>query len=179
MDSNRERIILAARRLFSEKGIYRTTLGDIAREAGIAKGTLYYYYQSKESLVFEVLDQGIGALLNSLDAASRETSLTTLVQRYLENLTSNQELVQIYFHLLQESFSNPVIRESFQHKYHEWREWSRVVLGRYNLNPSEEFSTLFIAALDGLCLQWLVEPKSINIEKLSAVIVDLFESKNI
>lgn len=51
-EDKRARIIDAAWRLFSEKGVTATTTADIATRAGIAKGTLFLYATDKEDLVF-------------------------------------------------------------------------------------------------------------------------------
>jgi AcrR family transcriptional regulator len=47
----RERIIDTAWKLFHEKGFSETTINDIIREAGISKGTFYYYFRSKDNLL--------------------------------------------------------------------------------------------------------------------------------
>ena len=52
-------IIKVATELIGKKGVEKTSLADIAREAGISKGTLYYYYPTKNDirtckLVFEI-----------------------------------------------------------------------------------------------------------------------------
>ena len=44
------RILDSAERLFRRYGVKRTSIEDVAREAGIAKGTFYLYYSSKEEL---------------------------------------------------------------------------------------------------------------------------------
>ena len=48
--NKQERILDAAQRLFVRYGVKRTSVDDIVREAGIAKGTLYLYYDSKNAL---------------------------------------------------------------------------------------------------------------------------------
>lgn len=53
---NRE-ILTAALQLFIEKGYHKTTLGDIARAAGMGQGTLYYYFPAKDLLFWGVYDQ--------------------------------------------------------------------------------------------------------------------------
>ncbi|HPW18660.1 MAG TPA: helix-turn-helix domain-containing protein, partial [Candidatus Aminicenantes bacterium] len=53
----RARIVAAARPLFLERGFLRTTADDIAAELGMSKATLYLYFQSKESLFMEILDE--------------------------------------------------------------------------------------------------------------------------
>ncbi|MCK5274974.1 MAG: TetR/AcrR family transcriptional regulator [Alphaproteobacteria bacterium] len=70
----REKIDRTAMRLFVEKGIAETTVRDIAAAAGIAEGTLYRHYPSKEELawqLFVVNFTAIGATLNELQRAEK------------------------------------------------------------------------------------------------------------
>jgi AcrR family transcriptional regulator len=55
----RNEVITVAARLFSEKGFHGTSMDDIARELGILKGSLYYWIESKEALLSEVLEGSI------------------------------------------------------------------------------------------------------------------------
>lgn len=56
LSNKREQIMEAARRLFYEKGFYRTTMDDIARAAGVAKGTVYLYFKSKVELLLSIIE---------------------------------------------------------------------------------------------------------------------------
>ena len=55
----KERITEAASRLFVRKGYYQTSMDDVAREAGIAKGSLYYHFKNKSQLFCETVTEGI------------------------------------------------------------------------------------------------------------------------
>jgi len=57
--STRERIIEAASRLMTEEGVTDTSLADIANEVGISRGTLFYYYSSKNDLVYDVAERNL------------------------------------------------------------------------------------------------------------------------
>lgn len=68
-EERRPQIIQAALRLFSRQGYRKTTMPDVAREAGLSVGGIYWYYQSKEALVLAIagqIFQGDLALLRSL-----------------------------------------------------------------------------------------------------------------
>ena len=49
-------IALASIALFSEKGIQQTSIDQIAKSAGVAKGTIYLYFKNKEEIVFTIWD---------------------------------------------------------------------------------------------------------------------------
>ena len=49
-ESRRQQIIVAAKRVFSEKGYSKSTMEDIAREAELSPGTLYLYFKNKDEL---------------------------------------------------------------------------------------------------------------------------------
>ncbi len=59
-------IIKAARSLFMKYGYNKTTMEDIAKAAGKGKSTLYYYYPSKDDVMFEVLQSEVDALFKVL-----------------------------------------------------------------------------------------------------------------
>src|SRR5438552_1935032 len=56
-DRRRTQILDAAARVFAERGYHRTTVRDIAREAGIADGTIYLYFSSKQELLLGLIAQ--------------------------------------------------------------------------------------------------------------------------
>lgn len=55
--TRRNQILDAAAKVFAEKGFHPTTIRDIAREAGIADGTIYNYFDNKTALLFAMLDR--------------------------------------------------------------------------------------------------------------------------
>jgi TetR/AcrR family fatty acid metabolism transcriptional regulator len=55
--ARRKQILDAATQVFAEKGFHRATIKDIARVAGIADGTIYTYFASKDEILIAVLDR--------------------------------------------------------------------------------------------------------------------------
>jgi len=62
IDRRRAQILAAASRVFARRGFHRTTVREVAREAGIADGTIYLYFASKRELLLSLL-----ALLGRVD----------------------------------------------------------------------------------------------------------------
>jgi AcrR family transcriptional regulator len=67
-DTSRSRAILAtASRLFAEKGYSQTTTAEIAREAGVAEGTLYHHFGSKDGIFLTLFDETMEGFLSGIE----------------------------------------------------------------------------------------------------------------
>ncbi|MEO0241580.1 MAG: TetR/AcrR family transcriptional regulator [candidate division WOR-3 bacterium] len=94
----KEKILIAARNIFGQKGFYETKMDDIAREAGIAKGTLYLYFKSKEELYECLIKMGLNlieqAILEILEAPkSFSEKLKEIIAYIIDILSDNREFV--------------------------------------------------------------------------------------
>lgn len=72
--ATRQRLYEAAVTLIAEQGFSATTVDEIAERAGVAKGTVYYNFASKNELFEELLRHGVGLLTASLRRAADETA---------------------------------------------------------------------------------------------------------
>jgi AcrR family transcriptional regulator len=78
-------IVDAALSLFVERGFAATRLDDVAERAGVSKGTVYLYFDSKEALLAEAVGRNIGPLLIEFSQATGdpEISASTLIERFV------------------------------------------------------------------------------------------------
>ena len=67
-EERKQEILDAAERLFASKGFDNTSISDILEETGIARGTLYYHFKSKE----ELLDAVIERMIEGMTARAKE-----------------------------------------------------------------------------------------------------------
>src|SRR5271165_3216928 len=63
----RDRILDAAVRVFARKGFYLTRVSEVAKAAGVADGTIYLYFKSKDDLLVSLFESRIDLLLAALD----------------------------------------------------------------------------------------------------------------
>lgn len=66
-EQTRLEIIAAARRVFAERGVSRTTLADIAKEAGVSRGAIYWHFKNKPDLFFAMMEQVSLPLIDIID----------------------------------------------------------------------------------------------------------------
>ncbi len=87
-DNIKQQILDAASRLLQEKAFSAISLADIARSSGISKGTLYYYYNNKDDILFDVADSYLDRLAQSLfewiDNPQKDTSMPRLLSYAFE-----------------------------------------------------------------------------------------------
>jgi AcrR family transcriptional regulator len=97
-----EEILEAARKVFARRGYASASVEDIARAAGIAKGTLYLYYASKHDIYREALKRGLTALCDELEKSvgaerSSDAKIRAFIAAKLTWFEENQDLFKIYF----------------------------------------------------------------------------------
>lgn len=86
-DKVRKKILEAGHELFARYGPGKTTMEDIARAAGIGKGTVYLFFPSKEDLLFELIRQEYSVRDAFLDRLERDDALTSgAVRQALEEV---------------------------------------------------------------------------------------------
>lgn len=67
MNKTKRKIFETSMKLFAEKGYDATSIEDITATVGVAKGTLYYHFSSKEEIFNFLIEEGIKLLQNSID----------------------------------------------------------------------------------------------------------------
>jgi TetR/AcrR family fatty acid metabolism transcriptional regulator len=68
------KIIAAATKVFAKKGFYKAKISDIAREAGVADGTIYIYFSHKDDILISLFEEKMKEVLDNME---RQTSLET------------------------------------------------------------------------------------------------------
>jgi len=70
--TKKDAIIDAATRLFATKGYNETSTAEVAREAGVAQGTLFYHFKTKEGIMLEAFHAMMDTYLTGLEKAAAE-----------------------------------------------------------------------------------------------------------
>lgn len=72
MNKTKRSIFESALRIFSESGYSEATMDDIAVNAGVAKGTLYYHFKSKEEIFKYVISEGMDVITEEMENATKD-----------------------------------------------------------------------------------------------------------
>jgi AcrR family transcriptional regulator len=80
--ARRAELTAAAARVFAERGVANTSVSDIVKAAGVAQGTFYLYFGTKDDVVLAVVDEMAGRMIAGITAAV-DASGSTAVEKFL------------------------------------------------------------------------------------------------
>jgi AcrR family transcriptional regulator len=185
-------IVAAATRVIARNGYARTSLNDIAREAGMSKGAVHYHFPSKETLVAKVLESACDAVAQrTKDAWQRGgddpfEALRASVRELWAVRTSRSDEVAVVADLLSQSLHDESLRPQLAVYYRfasaQTTEHLLTALTSFGLRPrvsAELIPRLLLGLLDGLVMQVFVDPEVIEerelVRSLELIFGALFE----
>ena len=95
-----QKIILAATKVFAQKGFYNSKVADVAKEANVADGTIYLYFKNKDDLLISIFEESIDTF--TLEVQKQIAGVTDPIEKlkrfitlHLELVRSNQDTAQV------------------------------------------------------------------------------------
>ena len=160
----RERILDAAVRVFAQNGFYATRVSDVAKAAGVADGTIYLYFASKEALLVSLFEDRVERLIAYTQAELPKLSTAKeryrrLVELQLGLLESERELAEVITVILRQS--QKLLKEYAAPKFGAYLDLIAKVVEsgqasgefRADIAPSLVARATF-GAIDGIALTW-------------------------
>ncbi len=160
----RERILNAAVKVFARSGFHATRVSDVAKAAGVADGTIYLYFTSKEHLLVSLFEDRVERLIAFVSAElpklkTARARLRRIIELQLGLLESERELAEVMTVILRQS--TRLLKEYAAPKFSAYLEViAHVVLegqrrGEFRSDVSPHLiARAIFGALDGLALTW-------------------------
>ena len=180
----RESILRAATRVFARNGYFNSKVADIARAAGVADGTVYLYFKSKEEILHSIFDQNMAEAI----AADRKLidklrdpreKLRRIATLHLERLGADRDLAVVFQVELRgstkfmEEFSAAGFAEYLGLLRTIFEEGQRAGVFRKELN-AKVATKIFFGALDEMATNWIISKRSYKLEPMADVVMDVF-----
>ncbi len=178
----RKQIMDAALELFSTEGYHSTSISKIAEKAGISKGLMYNYFDSKESLILSILEHGMNQLVEifdpNKDGELTEDEFVFLVERSFDAVIENPTYWRLYFSIILQSDIYDMVKEM----YHEILQHTMKLLvdyyGKKGVKDPLGEAMLFGAVMDGISLNYLMNPEMFPLKEFKQKVIDKFGYKN-
>jgi len=183
-DEKKKNILKAAMSVFSRSGYHESKIADIAREAGIGKGTVYEYFKDKETLFMELFSFLIEDHLQFLTAArpasvSASRRLEDVIQGTFQAFSRMENIYYIFLDLKTRHLADartPFYHEQFARLYREFRrELAAIIIsGRQEhvfreLDP-DRTATLIIALMEGIMNQWIADHSAFSLDDIRTAV---------
>lgn len=100
-DEKRRQILAGAIRAFAAGGFYRTRVSDVAREAGVADGTIYLYFEGKDDLLAQIFERSLERFWERgedylLAGDSADQQLCRLIELHLRFMGEDRNLATVF-----------------------------------------------------------------------------------
>ncbi len=117
VSARRNQILDAATRVFATKGFHPTTIKDVAREAGLADGTIYIYFENKPALLLAIMDRMTTAARQNVDPSQLASmDLPQFVRTYIQHPLTVFEAGN--FELFKVVVSEILVNEEMRERYY-------------------------------------------------------------
>ena len=177
-DQREQEFKQAALKVFSTKGYHKSTMAEIAMEAGFGKGTLYWYWKSKEELYFSLIQQMHEEILQLVEeAAKREGTaiekLTWMGNEMTELYYRDRDFCKLSWKMRAEEVEtfSPVYVEQL-HAYVERTKGELEKIVRQGIEeevlpPVDPYylSCMLLGLVEGMEIQWLEDSGSFDLRR--------------
>ena len=155
----RERILESAAALMEERSFFDISLADIARAARISKGTLYYYYNSRDAILFDLTDRYLQKLSDDLlawvDNEEKDTSPALPAALYIFPRSIRQKRQHASFSDCGGGFAGKGdVRDKLLEKYAHFKNvLAQKIAARKPGADGEYLAWLTLTVMDGMLVQ--------------------------
>lgn len=174
---SREKIENIAFELFAINGYHATSISQIAEKAGISKGLLYNYYESKEHLleiiIMKVYDE-IMKIVQMSENLPAEKQIEQMIIQTTSHLKKNTTFWRLYLFLLHQS----VVQKKLQKLYKKMREdymnyFVKLFVEIGSKNP--EMDAMMLGTMfDGIGFNYVTAPKGYPLDEMTDYLIEVF-----
>ena len=176
-EKSREKILSAALELFANKGYDATSIDSIAKKAGISKGLIYNYFESKKSMLMAIFNDamklGEDMVLGQMsikDTILRKKAIIELTFDMIEKRPEYMKLLTVMS--LQPGVMSET-KEFTKNAYKKSEEWGRIITGKGKKEGLIE--TLMMGAMmDGIVLNFIMYGEQYPLKDLKKEVIKLY-----
>ncbi|OFX82841.1 MAG: hypothetical protein A2W99_06595 [Bacteroidetes bacterium GWF2_33_16] len=175
----KQKIMDVALELFAYEGYFQTSISTIAKKAGISKGLMYNYFESKESLLRDIAIEGLNEIIESFDP-NKDGILTK--EEFIYFIRKSAELVKeqltfwkLYFSLMAQPQVLMVLGDGFMSSFDSYFKSLAKYFHNQGIEDGYSEVRFFVAMLDGITLHYIIDPENFPFDKAIEKIISIYE----
>lgn len=185
----RQNLLSAALKVFSRQGYAAARLEDIAEEAGVTRGAIYWHFKNKADLYNILVGETLGGIQSVVDRAVRQGGTFLEIQRrvmiYITTLPEVDEVYRAVMELtILKTGYEPELQEGLRAKNEAARQVEEELAGyfrmgiaigevRAELDPVIAARSM-MAYMNGILLNWLMDQQAFSLRECVPALVDIY-----
>ena len=173
----KDQIMKVALELFSSEGI-NTPISKIAKQAGISKGLMYNYFDSKNDLLREVALMGMTEIFDIFDpnhdGILTDEEYVFFIDEMFNKVTNNRTYWQLYFSMMVQPKVMELIKDDVMKIFMPLMKIQMNYFASKGSKDPETDTMFFNAMMDGVVMNYVSNPTFFNLDKIKKLIIETF-----
>lgn len=174
------KILDAAFRLMSRNGYDSTSISQIAKEAGVSKGLMYNYFNSKEDLIKQLINNTMeegDRLMTSIVSENPSETLRNIFKWFFNELRNHIEQWRFISEFMFKVDKFEFVKDLVYNKMKEYVDFIGSLLNEIGFENSREEAQLITGLFDGIGFQYLVIGKEYPLDEMEKYLIEKYCSK--
>lgn len=185
--ARKKEILKAAQKVFAKEGFHQATIDEIAREAELAKGTIYLYFKNKRELFYSLVKEKTEYLMNLIQEETKKEDppikkLSAIVRHQLEFYEANWDFFKI---ITSESSRFELglkdeLRKRIMNRYLKYIDIVSQIIeegikeSRFRALDAKKIAATLRGIIDALAFQWILSKKKESLVSSAPLIMEVF-----
>jgi AcrR family transcriptional regulator len=172
----KKQILDAAMIVFSRKGFHQARMDDIVKQSGLSKGTIYWYFRSKDEIITQILDNLFERELASLgelqdEGGSASERLLEFMRISLTDLMPMLKHMPLTYEFYAFALREETVRNTLKKYFRSYVELlipiiqQGIDIGEFRAINAEEAAVAACAIIEGTILLWVYDPETVDLDR--------------
>jgi AcrR family transcriptional regulator len=181
----RLQILDAAERIFSRKGFDKARMDDIVKEAGLSKGSLYWYFKSKDELIRALLDRVFISEMQEAEAlaempGSAEDKLKAFIEIAVREYKHFEKILPLSYEFVALAARSKAVRSVIVGYFRHYLDMMAQIIqegiesGEFRTVDADVAASSLISMYEGLAMLWFLEPGLVDWNRMSGEPLGIF-----
>ncbi|MEO0470498.1 MAG: helix-turn-helix domain-containing protein [Bacteroidota bacterium] len=177
-ESSRRKIMDVALDLFAHQGFHSTSISQIARQAGVAKGLVNHYFKRKEDLMVEIVFDGMRATNNIMQEMGKlpdsQARLRFLIEYSFDYVRDNLEYTKLLTSIGLQLENFPDLVEVIQKKYQGIIPFMTMLMQVSGIPNTVAEGRILAATMDGIVMQYIIVGDAMPFDQIKQDLIDKY-----
>jgi AcrR family transcriptional regulator len=175
-EEREDQILDSAEDVFAEKGVHQARMDDIVAKSGLSKGTLYWYFKSKDDILIAIFERLFKrefeeiAKIGEMPGPASER-LKSITDRTIKDSEKMLRLMPIAYEFMSLAFRRKFVQDAFKHYINRYMDILVPIIqdgidrGEFRANAARDIAIAIGAIFEGTILLWVYDNNLVDIDK--------------